>query len=100
MSYGSWKCQKCGYSTMCLIYWPPEKCPECKAEYEIIKWIHGAHIAHTIPVQRLKGTNKKNVAAPTVFMTGRNPNAVKEYFDEVEYLFFTGLDVWEYSAYQ
>jgi len=79
MSFGYWKCQVCGHEEGCLIYRPLDKCPQCGAEYEIVELIFGAHVAHSIPVQRLKGSKKRNVAKGICFMQGRDPSAVERY---------------------
>ena len=81
---GVWVCINCGYQVMVPIYAPPLKCPKCGAEYEIVKILHGAHIAHDIPVTRLKGSEKLNVVLPIAFAVGHNESAVREYFEIVK----------------
>mgnify|MGYP005641882995 FL=1 len=80
MTMGIWQCVKCGWTEfMVPIYSPPLVCPRCKAEYEIVKVLEGAHISHSIPVTRLKGTDKLNVVAAIAFTFGENKEAVLEY---------------------
>ncbi|RLI19654.1 hypothetical protein DRO47_06100 [Candidatus Bathyarchaeota archaeon] len=80
MTMGIWRCVKCGWTEfMVPIYSPPLVCPRCKAEYEIVKVLEGAHISHSIPVTRLKGTDKLNVVAAIAFTFGENKEAVLEY---------------------
>jgi len=84
MTFGAWKCLRCGYTRRTLIYAPLKVCPNCGAEYEIIKVLEGVHIAHGIPVTRLKGTNKLNVVSPICISLGENEEAIKEYFKIVD----------------
>ena len=64
MTLGFWTCNKCGHTRVRPISSPLTECPVCKAQYEIVKVLEGAHISHSIPVTRLKGTNQLNVVTP------------------------------------
>jgi len=79
MTFGIWKCLRCGYTTKTYIYTPFETCPSCGAEYEEVKVLEGVHRFHCIPVTRLKGTNKLNVVLPICISLGENMEAIKEY---------------------
>ncbi|MHA1723178.1 MAG: hypothetical protein ACTSXW_08885, partial [Candidatus Baldrarchaeia archaeon] len=80
MTMGIWQCVKSGWTEfMVPVYSPLLVCPRCKTEYEIIKVLEGAHISHSIPVIRLKGTSKLNVVAAIAFTFGENKEAVLEY---------------------
>ena len=80
MTDGIWLCVACGYSMITHISVPPSKCPNCGAEYEYVKTIEGAHIAHSIPVMRLKGTDILVVVGPIAFAVG-DPEAFREYIE-------------------
>jgi len=84
MTFGIWKCLRCGYTTNTYIYMPLKICPSCGAEYEEVKVLEGVHIAHGIPVTRLKGTNRLNVVLPICISLGENEEAIKEYFKIVD----------------
>ena len=79
MTMGVWICVKCGYGMVIPIYAPPSRCPKCGAEYELVKMLVGAHIAHAIPVMRLKGTDILAVVGPIAFAVGPDEEAFEEY---------------------
>jgi len=72
---------------MVPIYSPPLVCPMCKAEYEIVKVLKGAHISHQIPVTKLKGTDKLNVVAAIAFAIGESREDTVEYLKIVVKVF-------------
>jgi len=77
MTDGIWLCIKCGYAMITHISLPPEKCPNCGAEYEYVKTLR-AHMVHDVPVMRLKGTDKLAVVGPIAFLVG-DPEDFREY---------------------
>lgn len=68
MTPGIWICEVCGHKEEVPIFSVITKCPECKAEYEIVEYIH-PHIAHSVAIMRLKGTDKKMAIEPITFAT-------------------------------
>lgn len=48
--------------------------------------MEGAHISRSIPVTRLKGTNQLNVVTFMFFAIGNHFEAVKEYYEIVEFV--------------
>lgn len=81
MTSGMWECVKCGHQTEALIYMPPMKCPSCGAEYEHVEEIVGAHIAHTVPITRLKESDVLNVVQPIVVFEGPDSKAFARYIE-------------------
>ena len=55
MTRGYWKCKNCGYTLETHISFFIKRCPECKAEYELLGNLLNFHVCHDIPIFRVKG---------------------------------------------
>ena len=77
MTIGKWVCIRCKYSEIRLIDEPLDICPKCGAKYELYEVIN-PHILHSIPIQRLEGTDELNLVLPFIFISsGLSEDVIK-----------------------